>query len=568
MKRLSSLGLAALLTAAALTSCQKELETELLAESESEPEAVYDGTRSTYTTSSSYLKLEETNYIANPEKGLYKHYDIYFDQSLADKYPNAIEVKSDGRGYPKVSNYTFGFQEGTLVLLQFYLIDFRTSNLNSEALSRIRSIIGNVRTAKKKAIVRFSYSREHGSDLTYDSSSPRDASYSQVLNHIGQLKSILQDNEDIIYLLQGGFIGTYGEWYYISVPEYVYDDSSVNSNGFHNRKEIITQMLNAVPNRMVALRTPKFKRLYLNCKSEYNGYSMNSYESLPYPNANGDAHSRLAFYNDVFMHDRYDMQGTYPSSIDKDMWFAQSKCLACGGETANNRSTEDYMYDEDPVTWIRNYHMSYLNRRISATVAENGNVTYSSRLYYKWAEEGKEPAIANALGYRLWMNKFQMSGSYSTGQNSTQNATITFSLRNEGAAPVIYKRPMKLVLMRNNQVIQELASTTGSCLIDGAYNYIWFTTGNANTTAHGSSIDNDLADLRKIPSVTDNNPYRYMTCQVRFPKNLQSGDCIALWMPDQSSNLRSTPEYSIRLCNQELGNIEWKNGYNVLYKFQ
>ena len=564
-KHFSFLGLAALLTAAALTSCQKEeWEMDSPSESENDLELADDGTRATYSTSASNLKLEDSKYIANPEKGLYKHYDIYFDKSLAQKYKDAIEVRSDGKGYPRVDYYTFGFKEGTLVLLQFYLIDFRTTKLSDEALSRIKKIFNNVRTAKKKAIVRFSYSREHGSDLAYDSSFNRDASYDRVLSHIGQLEPILQGNEDIIYLLQGGFIGTYGEWYYISESDYVYDNLSINKYGFHNRKEIITRMLGAVPNRMVALRTPEFKRRYLNSKSDYL-YDLYSYKSLSQPNASGNANYRLSFYNDVFMVDNGQMQGTFPTTLDDDMWKSQSKCLACGGETANNRSTKDYMYNENPVTWINKYHMSYLNRRSSADVdKKTGVVTYSSRLYYKWMEAGKEPAIANALGYRLWLNKYQMSGNYSTKKSSTQNATIVFSIKNDGAAPVIYKRPMKLVLMRNNKVIQELASTTGSCQIDGKSNYIWFTTNNANTTQHGTDIDKDLADLRKIPSVAS----KYMTCKVRFPKNLQTGDCIALWMPDQNSDLRSVSDYSIHLCNKETDGFSWNNGYNIIYKFK
>ena len=50
-----------------------------------------------------------------------------------------------------------------------------------------------------------------------------DAPKNIVLNHIAQLKPLLQDNADVIACMQMGFIGTWGENYY---SDYFGDPSS------------------------------------------------------------------------------------------------------------------------------------------------------------------------------------------------------------------------------------------------------------------------------------------------------------------------------------------------------
>ena len=327
-------------------------------------------------------------------------------------------------------------------------------------------------------------------------------------------------------------------------------------------------MLNAVPDRMVALRTPEFKRRYLNCKSDYL-YDLYSYKSLSQPNASGNAHYRLTFYNDVFMVDNGQMQGTFPTTLDDNMWKSQSKCLAVGGETAYNRSTADYMYNEDPIAWIKDYHMSYLNRHDGYTINDDGSVTYSSRLYYKWKDRGLEPSIYNALGYQLWLNGFKMEGVNGGSISAGKNVNMVFSIKNDGAAPVIYQRPMKIVFIRNSdRKVTELASSTGS--VPG--HNLFFTSDNAMNYTQGS-----VADIRRIGS----GETKCFTCCITLPSSIASGDMIALWMPDQADSLRSNHHYSIRLCNisntgSSHDNVKWleyqdrsetKAGFNAIYTF-
>ncbi len=571
-KHFSFLGLAALLTAAALTSCQKEeWEMDSPSESESDLELADDGTRATVKGS---YEPERDKLIINPEKGYYLHQDIFFSLAAARNSDTNWAVEEiNGYGFPKPECFKFktfnteqkekyfdkdGYELGRLVLLQFYLTDYRTCWISSEALRRISAILDNVRKANKKAIVRFSYVNEKyvGDKNISTSVFRREPANDMILKHIDQLKDVLKSHNDIIYVFQAGFIGTWGEWYYTS-----HWDLASDNKDFTARREIINAMLDAVPNRAVALRTPRFKQMYFNQDGSYTKLYSPEIAGTNHSNANG----RLGLYNDVFMVDGREEQGTFRSGTkDKEMWEKQSAFVPAGGEPANDDATKKSILNsiadgkKGVLARIGKDHMSYLHYRPGTS---NYKKTWNNTFFKALKDNGLLNKVGNALGYHLWLNNFTMSGNFSLGKGSTQDATIVFSLCNEGSAPVMYKRPMKLVLMRKNTVIQELASTTGSCMIGSNYNYIWFTTNNANTTQHGTNIDNDLADLRKIPSATT----KFMTCKVRFPKNLQSGDCIALWMPDQNSDLRSVSDYSIRLCNKETKGFTWNNGYNIIY---
>ena len=477
-----------------------------------------------------------SDWIKNPEKGLYKHEEYWFRKEWNDR-PWAV----DSNGLPVAGNLSF--PDGTLVFAEFYLRDYRQKELDNAAVNRINQIFEKIRAAGLKAIVRFAYTED-------ENVFPREANKTLMLKHIRKLAPCLQANSDVIYLMQAGFIGTWGEWYYTSNSEFSWSRSDSNaSSTFGARAEVLTAMLDAVPGRYVAVRAPYYKRYHLYTKS---GYSLNSYQTLSRPNQDGNDHYRVAFYNDVFMVDNADQQGTYPTTLDRNMWKDQSAFFPSGGETANSDATEAYMMNVnsyDPVSWMKQYHMSYLHQRTD------------SDLYLYWQNAGKEKDIKNVLGYRLWLSSLKINGTIGPGKT----VNMIFSIKNNGAAPVVYKRPMKIVFIRNSdKKVTELASTTGS-----VSDYIYFSQNNQQTTSHGST---DYADIRRIGP----DQYKYFTCQVTLPSSIASGDMIAIWLPDQDGDLRNRKEYSIRLANKQQGGFKWQNyadrdnemaGFNTIYTF-
>jgi len=97
-----------------------------------------------------------------------------------------------------------------------------------------------------KCILRFAYSSS-------ESKKPWDASQSMVLEHIQQITPYLIENSDVIYVMQAGFVGVWGEWYYTSN----FIMSPIKQDDFAPRRAVLDALLLALPkDRMVAFALP------------------------------------------------------------------------------------------------------------------------------------------------------------------------------------------------------------------------------------------------------------------------------------------------------------------------
>ena len=474
--------------------------------------------------------------IANPERGFYLQMDFVFRDGAVYYGDDVVDLTSLGTD---INNFT----QGSLIQTNFWLKQFKsTSTITPAAVQTIKNILGIVRSKGKKAIVRFAYS-----DSDSSSERPYDATKSRILSHVSTLSDVFSEYEDVIYIVQMGFIGAWGEWHYstnfttdgVSNPDFTYYDPVhnigrkwyENSQWYHstqvldfgNRRDVIQAVLDVVPtSRQVAVRTPMIKRMFLSPNNieqyeDLNGFYNNDMTSGQKKNA------RLALFNDVYMLDGDKQMNTFVCEYDKQMWKQQSAFLACGGETGSIDSSMEHYQDyinymnslsqNDVLNNLKQHHMSYLHYHMG------------SYLFQDWYSKGWLTPINKTLGYRLWVSKLKM-----TGPNKNQGSTVTFevTIRNSGAAPVINPRPMKLVLMHGSTAV-----TLGS-----------------------------LGDIRKVPS---DGSYKY-TLTVSLPQTIVSGDKLAVWLPDAESNLQSNSKFSIRLANSS-SHVTWSSGYNLIYTF-
>ena len=208
MKQFSRILLTAALSVAIAASCNPE--------NKPVPEDVLETI--TYTASNEDFP--------NPERGFY----------------NTNETHSaTGQGVPEGSINAARKMVRTLYLLEFYLTDYVETDISEAYLQTIRNKFQSLRDGGMKCILRFAYS--NGFDA---SDKPWDASQEQVARHLEQVKPLIREFSDIIMVVQAGFIGSWGEWYYT-------DHFGANSA----RKALIDALLEAVPeNRHIELRTP------------------------------------------------------------------------------------------------------------------------------------------------------------------------------------------------------------------------------------------------------------------------------------------------------------------------
>ena len=319
---------------------------------------------------------ESTKDILNPERGLYKGAGDIRSASNPVSLSSVKAARADGK---------------SIMYVGFYLTKFMDGDISQDYLDMIQTSMDAFREGGVKCILRFAYQNS-------ESATPWDPPVDIVLRHVEQLKPILQKNEDVIFVLQAGFIGVWGEWYYTE-----------NFNSMSNRKLLADALLDALPkSRQIALRTPDFKMKM---------YGVALKDTITAATAHNESDlSRLAGHNDCFGASSSDM-GTFDSNNHRNFWKAETRYTIMGGETC---AVSDYCSCEVSSRDVEDYHWTYLNSGFNTSVL-NG-----------WKTAGCYNTIIKHLGYRL-----VLLDSYHT-ENPEAGKTFNLALRivNRGyAAP-------------------------------------------------------------------------------------------------------------------------------------
>ena len=326
--------------------------------------------------------------VINPDRGLYSPKD-FFSKTSALKGSEVKAARLKGM---------------TLWYLGFYLTDFLKGDISETFLTKIQQSMDALREGGGKCILRFAYSDGYTEGT---SMAKEDPEVSIALRHVEQLKPILQKNEDVIYVMQAGFVGTWGEWYYTGHFNF---QPSTDAD-FQPRKQLTESLLAALPtSRQVALRTPQFKmRMFgLTVKDTITARTAHDGSNL----------SRLAGHNDCFGAAADDW-GTFDNETrDRDFWKADSRYTIMGGETCN---VSDYCTCKASLNDVKDYHWSYLNSG------------YNTDVLNRWKTSGCYEEIVNRLGYRIVLKKLERSEQISEGNT----CWVKIELENTGfAAPM------------------------------------------------------------------------------------------------------------------------------------
>ena len=414
----------------------------------------------------------------------------------------------------------------SLIYRGYLLTDFRNKEIGDEYLSKMQKDFDAIRAAGLKVILRFSYI-----DKTIKGECPDkaicppygDASKVIVLQHIAQLKPLLQKNADVIAVMQQGFIGIWGENHYTDY----FGDASGNALGYVpdsswvDRNEVLKALLDALPaDRMVQVRTPQIKQRFLygplapvttNPVSHNKGYTRS------------DA-ARVGFHNDCFLasFDDYGTFSDYGNSAGKSKasvneilrkyFEAESRYVAVGGETCDDAFSPQN--DCAPL--------GYAEKEMAAMHYSFLNVSYNNLVNNDWETQGCMPAIKKRLGYRFVLKQAALPERL----NVSQALKISLSLENEGFAAPYNPRELRLVL-RNTE------------------------TKETHFIALKSNIQNWVPGKIEINET------------VALPAGLKKGTYeLLLSLPDDYDVLKERPEYSIRLANENVWEIQ--TGFNKL----
>src|SRR3989344_9094198 len=454
------------------------------------------------------LILEKKNTVSKAQQVSTSQIDLTFQ-------PSSEDFANPERGFmlqtyvypdqPLNTNLIKAVQPSdTLVWVYFRLDNYRTRPLDQTGLNNIRLAFTTARSKGLKLVFRFIYNWGPVSVVDPNLATP-DAPLSLILQHINQIKPILTENADVIAAMQSGFVGHYGEWH---SSKYI-----ITNN---DKKAVLDALLAAIPQQnMLQIRYPRFKELF------YQG-PLTSTEAY-----SGSARSRIGHHNDCFLEGTTD-GGTYKSTSagivisqycsgqnDLQCWknytAADTAFTPMGGEScALNPPRTDCA---NAINELSTFHWSFLNNGYNQSVLNN------------WTTQGCMPQIRQRLGYRFVLNRLIMPGQVAPGGS----INVHLELENKGFAAPFNPRPVILVLKGINNTYQKEFPI--------------------------SSVD----PRRLLPGQALNFDANFVV-----PSDVPAGNYIVyLWLPDPSPNLRSRPEYAIRMANLNM----WQpaTGYNILF---
>lgn len=339
--------------------------------------------------------VDTVTVIANPERGFFTGGDIYADDPPFKVSFFQARAKSNQR----------------LVYIGFYLTDFYHGDISEEYLQKVRDTFENLRSAGMKCVLRFAYTIDENAE-------EKDAPKEWVLRHIEQLAPVLKENSDVIFVLQAGFVGVWGEWGYTTN----FEQNTREPEGLAGRGEVLRALLKALPaDRQICVRTPFYKRWILGL--EYA-------DSLTVSTAHdGSDIARVAGHNDCFLASSDDY-GTYITGLDRKYWQADTRYTAMCGEMCN--LVQYYCSCKNTKKQIANYHWDALN------------MNHSSRYYSHWvADDSCGGWVENHLGYRFALEDAYLQKEAVAGQDYR----IVLKIRNYGVSSTVNYRYPEILLV-------------------------------------------------------------------------------------------------------------------------
>ena len=330
--------------------------------------------------------IESTVPIPSPYQGLYRMYRYMLNDSpcVEQQYQSDI----DSNPY-------------TLALLEINLKNYRKTEISLFALHQCETIIKAWFDSDKKLIIRFLY------DWDGIACYSEPGNINTILNHMTQLSPIINAYYRAVYLLQGIFIGNWGEMHHSNYM----DDKSVIT--------LINRLHSTVhPSIYLSVRTPQQWRMII--------------KEIP------ELKKRLGLYNDGMLGSESDL-GTYTNG-EEELQFqhTNTQYLPNGGEVIYNIH---YNSIQTAVQSLKSMHVSYLNADYDTRVYDVWkNSTYNNQNGYDY--------IISHLGCRYVINNCSVTKPFLKDE-----IRIQCTIQNNGFGNALQQHIFCIFLQNNDSII-------------------------------------------------------------------------------------------------------------------
>ena len=330
-----------------------------------------------------------TEFLRNPNRGFYHMCRVVLD-SGRDFESYESMAAAHRQTYP----------DDTLVLLEINLGGYRAGGIDDAGLENLDKLLSVWEGRDISLIIRFLYDWD-GDGLTAEPDE-----LDTVLGHIAQVGPVVQSYGDLIFGLQGLFVGSWGE---------------MHGTKFGNNFAELAKALDDATGRsmFLSVRTPAQLREILK--------------------AHPDMEPRLGLFNDGMLGSdtdlgTYDMadQGAERRTREQELTFQESMCLSVpnGGEVVIENSYNDF---ENAVADLARMRVAYLNGAYDPAVLDKWADTDLSG--YGFEGMSGLDYIERRLGYRLRVE----------GSGRLADGSVYFEFCNDGFGAMLFPCVARLV---------------------------------------------------------------------------------------------------------------------------
>lgn len=364
-----------------------------------------------------------------------KHYQGNIRMKNVSFQESARELRNPGRGFYNLyrfmitdekENYWQLVQElyrddvnTSLSLVEINLQEYREGEISEAGMGNITSLFQALRELDKQLIVRFLY------DWDGESEKYEPETVDIILTHMKQLGKVLQESSDQIFIVQGLFIGNWGEM------------NGTKYFGDGDMKRLADMMGDvAAHDTYLAVRTPEQWRRITGLKEATEDALMKH-----------PAAGRISLYNDGMLGSEsdygtyrvYEVKGKRVSERKEELAFQEALCrwVPNGGEVINDNACNDLA---QAVKDLATMHVTYLNEGHDQAVLEKWKKT---KITEKGCYRGMDgyTYIERHLGYRLLIEKSDIRF------NSFRDCVeVSVTMKNVGFAPLYRETETELVL--------------------------------------------------------------------------------------------------------------------------
>ncbi len=412
-----------------------------------------------------------------------------------------------------------------------YLDEFVGRKISDAKLHLLQQSLDRLRVRGYKALLRFAYEKKGG--MT------RGPDLRDILRHLDQLAPVIRANADVIYVMQAGFVGAFGEWH----------SSARGIEKDHAALGVIMEKILDVlpPDRMTQLRVPKYKRWAL----EHPAFG--AFREVTAATAHSaQPHARIGYNNDGFLA-AHTCGGTWPEpphysnpgnpefdyltrespyvAVDGELYWHDERGAADGrraierlrlhhygtfslwhgysGRVGGKYSIDHWMQDPLTADFVREQRLPCADGYF-----EDAQGRESPRTVFEY--------ITDHLGYRFELQRSELP----VRLRRDEPVRGGLALVNRGFSAPHNPRPVVLVLV------------------------------DAGGRAHAIPVPE--ADPRAWQPFRPGDPmFRPLQHRLKIkaplPKTVAPGWYQwGLWLPDAAARLRLDPRYAVRLANRDI----------------